>query len=98
MLQPQSECSNESRVGIVVVVVVDMVTIAEAVELLTIFNIIAAVVPEVLFLPVPRQEGKGHSRLKPILPDAASSGGSGQQIEQRGSNSTSIRATDPAEK
>lgn len=98
MLQTKSECSNKSGVGIVVVVVVDMAATAEAVEVSTIFNIIAAVVPEVLFLTVPRQEGKGQSRLKPILPDAASSGGYSHQIEQRGSNSASIRATHPAEK
>lgn len=68
---------------------------AEAEEVLI---FVAVVIPEVLFLTVARQEGKGHSRLKPILPDVASSGGTSHWIEQRGSNSTSIRAIDPAEK
>lgn len=83
-------------VGKVAVVVVDMVAVVGPVEILTIF--VAAVMPEVLFLTVARQEGKGHSRLKPILPDVTPNGATGHQIEQRGSNSTSIRATDPAEK
>lgn len=83
-------------VGMVVVVVADMLTIAEAVDVLAIFA--AAVLPEVLFLTAVRKEGKGHSRLKPVLPDVTSSGGTGHQTEQRGSTSTSLRATDPADK
>lgn len=55
-------------------------------------------ISEVFVPTAARQEGKGLSRLKPIPPDVASSGGTGHQIEQRGSNSSSVRATDRTEK
>lgn len=78
-----------------VVIVEDVQKIAESLEILPIFAV--TVSAEVSSLTVARQTDKVHFRLKPSLPDVASSRGTGHQREQSGCNATSDRDSDPAE-